>query len=172
VSILNVEIKAKSNNQAEIREILQAKEAIFKGIDSQKDTYFRVLHGRLKLREGNIENNLIHYVRPNQAGPKQSEITLFKSNPDSTLKSILSKSNGVLTVVEKKREIYFIENVKIHLDSVEGLGTFVEIEAIDRDGSIGEEKLLVQCEYYLKLFGIDRNSLISNSYSDLMLDKQ
>ena len=80
---INIEIKAKSNNQDKIREILKSKNANFKGIDHQIDTYFKVNNGRLKLREGKIENHLIHYQRENKKGPKQSNIILFKSNPKS-----------------------------------------------------------------------------------------
>lgn len=172
MEILNVEIKAKSDELSKIRALIKSKNAIVKGIDHQIDTYFNVKEGRLKLREGNIENNLIHYIRENKAGPKQSQITLFKSDPHSTLKKILFNSIGVLTVVDKIREIYFIENVKFHLDTVKSLGTFIEIEAIDKDGTIGEIYLLKQCEYYLKLFCIPAKNLISVSYSDLILNKK
>jgi adenylate cyclase class IV len=61
--------------------------------------------------------------------------------------------------------------VKFHLDHVNNLGSFVEIEAIDSDGKIGKDKLLEQCNYYLKLFKIKQEDLISNSYSDLLLKK-
>ncbi len=166
---LNIEIKAKSNNQSKVREILKSKNAIEKGVDHQIDTYFNVNKGRLKLREGNIENCLIHYLREDKEGPKQSDVILFKSEPNSTLKEILTNSMGILTIVDKKREIYFIENVKFHIDNVKNLGTFIEIEAIDRDGTIGKSKLLEQCEFYLELFGIKENDLISVSYSDLIL---
>ncbi len=80
-------------------------------------------------------------------------------------------SNGVLTVVDKKREIYFIDNVKFHIDTVQDLGTFMEIEAIDDGGDIGKEKLLQQCNEYLKSFEISESDLISVSYSDLLLEK-
>jgi len=168
---INIEIKAKSNNQEEIRKILQSKNADFKGIDHQIDTYFKVNKGRLKLREGNIENFLIYYQRENQQGPKQSNVMLFKTTPESSLKEILTKSLGILTVVDKKREIYFINNIKFHLDTVKKLGTFVEIEAIDKTKEIGKEKLLEQCNHFLKLFKIPKENLISNSYSDLLLKK-
>ncbi|HLS30246.1 MAG TPA: class IV adenylate cyclase [Flavobacteriaceae bacterium] len=141
MSITNVEIKAKSNRQHEIRKILLDLKADFKGEDHQLDTYFNVNRGRLKLREGNIENNLIHYLREDQKGPKQADIILYRINPDSTLKSILTEALGVWKEVDKKREIYFIDNVKFHIDKVKTLGTFVEIEAIDQDGTIGKEKL-------------------------------
>lgn len=168
---INIEIKAKSNNQSVIREILKSRNADFKGVDHQVDTYFNVKNGRLKLREGEIENQLIHYQREDKEGPKQSNVTLFNSNPRSSLKEVLTKALGVLVVVDKKREIYFIDNVKFHIDDVKGLGTFVEIEAIDKTGAIGREKLLEQCQFFLKLFKISQEDLISVSYSDLLLQK-
>jgi len=168
---VNIEIKAKSNNQDVIRKILKSKNADFKGIDHQIDTYFKVNNGRLKLREGKIENHLIYYQRENKEGPKQSDVTLFKSDPKSSLKEILTKALGILVVVDKKREIYFIDNIKFHIDVVEDLGTFVEIEAIDNDGTIGKDKLLEQCQFFLDLFKISQKDLISVSYSDLLLQK-
>jgi len=165
-----IEIKAHCNDQDKIREILKREGADFRGLDIQTDTYFRVPHGRLKLREGNIENNLIHYDRPDQEGPKQSSVLLYKSNPDSNLKAILMKAIGVLVVVEKKREIYFIDNIKFHIDTVAGLGTFIEIEAIDENGSIGKERLQAQCEHYLASFGVCKNDLVDCSYSDLIMN--
>ena len=168
---INIEIKAKSNNQDTIRKILKSKNANFKGADYQIDTYFKVSNGRLKLREGKIENHLIHYQRKNKKGPKQSDVILFKSNPKSSLKEILTKALGILVVVNKKREIYFIDNVKFHIDVVEDLGTFVEIEAIDNDGTIGKNKLLEQCQFFLNLFKISQENLVSVSYSDLLLQK-
>ena len=166
-----IEIKARCTEQDSIRDILKGDGAEFKGLDHQTDTYFRVPYGRLKLREGVIENNLIHYDRPNQEGPKQSSVLLYKSDPKSDLKGILMKSLGVLAVVEKKREIYFIDNIKFHIDTVAGLGTFIEIEAIDEDGSIGKERLQKQCEHYLMHFGVMDEDLVDRSYSDLMLEK-
>jgi predicted adenylyl cyclase CyaB len=97
---------------------------------------------------------------------------LFEPGSKSSLKEILIKSLGILVVVDKKREIYFIDNVKFHIDIVENLGTFVEIEAIDVDGTIGKEKLLEQCQLYLDLLEISQSDLISVSYSDLLLEKQ
>ena len=165
------EIKAKCVDSSEIREILKAKNASFKGKDLQIDTYFKVSSGRLKLREGKIENNLIFYMREDNKGPKQSNVILYKTEPGSSLKALLTNALGILVVVEKEREIYFIDNVKFHIDRVESLGSFVEIEAIDKDGSIGIEELRKQCEDYLTLFKIEEKDLISRSYSDLLLEK-
>ncbi len=169
---LNIEIKARCTDQQRIRDILRSKNADFRGTDHQTDTYFKVPHGRLKLREGTIENALVYYERENQEGPKHAQVTLYSTTPESPLKGILAQSLGVLVVVEKQREIYFIDNVKFHLDIVDGLGTFVEIEAIDTKGTIGKARLLVQCQAFLDLFRISSEDLIAVSYSDLLLAKR
>ena len=165
---LNIEIKARSSRIDEIREILRNHNALEKGIDNQTDTYFYALHGRLKLRQGNIEKTLIHYQRSNQAGPKASQVSLFHPHDSGALKEVLTNAFGIWKEVVKAREIFFIDNVKFHLDTVESLGTFVEIEAIDKDGSIGEEKLLKQCQHYMKLFEIREEDLVEKSYSDMI----
>jgi adenylate cyclase, class 2 len=167
---VNIEIKAKCSNQEKIREILKSKKADFKGLDHQIDTYFKVNNGRLKLREGNIEKSLVYYEREDKKGIKQSNIILCPYT-DQRLKQILEKSFGILCVVDKSREIYFIDNVKFHVDNVKGLGTFIEIEAISSDGKIKIEKLKEQCEYYKKLFSVKDSDLIDVSYSDLLIKK-
>ncbi|MAQ40970.1 class IV adenylate cyclase [Mesonia oceanica] len=168
---LNIEIKAKSNNNSEIRKILQSKSADFKGIDHQIDTYFKTNEGRLKLREANIENKLIFYKRQDKKGPKKSDYIIYCSEPNSSLKQLLTISNGILTIVDKKREIYFIDNVKFQLDTVKDLGTFIEIEATDVNKNKSKEDLLNQCEFYMELFKLSESDLISVSYSDLILEK-
>ncbi len=171
MNALNVEIKARCADLEKIRNILNIEKARFVGLDHQIDTYFNVDYGRLKLREGNIENALIHYNRSDQASPKKSEVILYKSNPGSALKEILTASLGILTIIDKQRAIYFIDNVKIHLDKVEKLGTFVEIEAIDIDRSRNEKQLEAQCQYFIQLFEIKKEELLENSYSDLALSR-
>ncbi len=165
---LNIEIKARCSNPKKIKSILQQHQADFKGIDHQIDTYFNCTTGRLKLREGNIENSLIHYNRPDGKQPKASIVTLEKIAQNSNIKAVLTNALGVKIVVDKQRGIYFIENVKFHLDEVKGLGSFVEIEAIDVDGSIGEAKLKEQCAFYMDLFEIEEGDLVRVSYSDLI----
>ncbi len=172
MSFLNIEIKARCSDPGVIRNILSQRNAIFKGEDHQVDTYFNCRHGRLKLREGNIEHHLIHYNRQDEIGPKKSIVTLYQPEPNSSLKQILIDSLGILTIVDKKREIYFIDNIKFHIDQVIRLGSFIEIEAIDFSGTIGVEQLHHQCEEYIKLFQIQTTDLIDCSYSDLLLQKE
>jgi predicted adenylyl cyclase CyaB len=169
---INIEIKAKCEDHNRIRDILRQYSAREVGTDHQIDTYFRCENGRLKLREGNIENTLIHYDRTDQAGPKRSDVTLYEVSPGSKLHGLLTKALGVKVVVDKKREIYFIGNVKFHLDTVEGLGKFVEIEAIDKTGTIGVERLRAQCDQYMALFGIEQDNLLTSSYSDMLLARR
>ncbi len=170
MSHLNVEIKARCKDPERVREYLR--DAEHKGTDHQVDTYFNVKTGRLKLREGIIENALIYYQRDDQSGPKKSEVTLYRGKPKSSLKEVLTKALGVLAVVDKQRDIYFLDNVKFHIDSVEGLGSFMEIEAIDKDGSIGADRLNEQCQHHLKALGIREEDLIATSYSDLVLQSK
>jgi adenylate cyclase class 2 len=167
---VNVEIKARCPDPAAVRGVLHAAGADFRGTDHQVDTYFRAAAGRLKLREGNIENHLIFYHRPNSPGPKRADVLLLPTEPGSTVKEILSPAFGVLVTVDKSREIYFIENVKFHIDTVQELGSFVEIEAQSGPGrELSQDHLQAQCRRWLELLGIRPDDLVAESYSDLLL---
>jgi len=169
----NVEIKAKISKPEEIRRFLRDRGAVFRGTDHQRDTYFRVPRGRLKIREGTIESCIVHYTRADETGPKRCDYEIERFEPGSGalshIRKILARSLGVLAVVDKEREIYFIDNVKFHIDTVRGLGTFFEIEAVDTGGS-GERKLHEQCAEYLERLGITEEQLVSSSYSDMVLE--
>jgi len=171
MSHVNVEIKAHCAEPDAVRRRLIALGADFQGTDHQVDTYFRVRNGRLKLREGIIENQLIWYTR-DQAAPKLSEVMFCDTQAGTPVKEILKQSLGVLAVVEKEREIYNIDNVKFHLDVVAGSMSFVEIEAIDRDGSLGVKHLNEQCRQYRDAFRIDDRDLLEGSYVDLIMHRQ
>lgn len=165
-----VEIKARTTRTGEIRALLQAKNADFRGTDHQVDHYFNVPEGRLKLRSGNIEHSLIFYRRNNQAGPKDSSVSLTKVDTQTladNLAATLDQALGTWVKVDKQREIYFIDNVKFHLDTVDGLGTFLEIEAIG-DRASEREDLLAQCEHFMRYLGVAEDDLVENSYSDLL----
>ncbi len=126
----------------------------------------------MKLREGNIENALIHYDRQDLQGSKLSNVILYKHKPDVALKDILIRQLGIKVVVDKRRRIYFIDNVKFHLDRVAGLGTFLEVEAIDDSGRYTIEELKEQCDKYYEYFKLNQQDLIEKSYSDLLLEQQ
>ena len=170
---LNIEIKARVDDLDRIREYLLAHGAESRGTDHQKDTYLRARDGRLKIREGNVESCIVHYDRSDCTGPKSCRYRIEHFTPGDPvvegLRKLLTAAIGVLCVVDKVREIYFIENVKFHLDSVGTLGTFFEIEAIDTDGK-GEESLRKQCKHYLDEIGIEESQLVGASYSDMILN--
>jgi len=166
---VTIEIKARCPDLVRVRRVLKTLKARFKGLDHQIDTYFRVPSGRLKLREGNIENALIYYKRQNQKRSKVCNASLYRCRNSTALKKILSVIAGVLAVVDKKREIYFLKNVKFHIDRVKKLGNFVEIEAFGR--AQAAKKLKEQCEFYQGLFGIKPRNLVADSYSDQILKR-
>jgi len=171
MSFLNVEIKAKCNEVNIIRNYLIKNGADFKGIDEQTDTYFNVTNGRLKLREGTIENNLIFYERENKADPKNSAFSLVKIEDAKRLKEVLTTSMGIMVTVIKKREIYYIKNVKFHIDDVPGLGSFIEIEAGNLLAELSEKELNDQCNFYVDNFGIKPGDMVDRSYSDMIMEK-
>ena len=168
---LNIEIKARHNDPDFVREYLKKNNADFKGVDQQVDTYFNVTNGRLKLREGNIENNLIYYKRTDESKAKESHFQLVNIPDSKALKEVLTQSLGIKIVVEKKREIYFIGNVKFHIDDVVGVGSFMEIEASNMHDEISRDRLQEQCDFYMGEFGIKDEDLIAFSYSDMLLGK-
>ncbi len=171
MSFLNIEIKARCADATLIRDYLLTQGADFKGTDHQTDTYFNTKTGRLKLREGHLENNLIYYERNDQSGPKQSLFQLVKVEDAAGLKEVLARAYGIKVVVSKSREIYYIGNVKFHIDHVPGLGSFVEIEAGNILADLSATQLKEQCEHYLHAFGIREADLITHSYSDLLLQE-
>jgi predicted adenylyl cyclase CyaB len=163
------EFKARSTKNLEFEQLVREKGGRFVGEDKQVDTYFNCTAGRLKLREGTIENALIHYHRDNIAGAKTSRVTLYQHQPDPNLKQVLTNALGIKVVVEKKRRIWFVNNVKIHFDYIEGLGSFVEVEAIDYDETIGLDSLKKQCYSFASLFDIQASDYEASSYSGMLL---
>ena len=170
MSHTNYEFKARVSDPEKYENMLLALNPLFIGIDHQVDTYFNAATGRLKLREGNIENALIHYERDNIAGSKKSAVILYKHQPDAGLKQILVKQLGVKAVVDKQRRIYFIGNVKFHFDTVKNLGTFIEVEAIDTQGEFTEEELKQQCNKFVEFFRLSQEDMVDRSYGELIIE--
>lgn len=166
---INYEFKAQLKSDTVVRMALKNLRARYIGTDHQVDTYFHVPSGRLKIREGHIENALIFYQRANTRRARRSKIEMIMLPPRNSIRAILTEAIGVRVVVDKRREIYFVGNVKVHLDRVRGLGNFVEVEAISRGGSMA--KIRGQARRFQKLFGIRTSDIVPQSYSDLILAK-
>ncbi len=166
---VNFEFKARLRDEGRIRAMLKRLRAHHIGNDHQIDTYFHVPRGRFKIREGKIENALIYYLRSDSPRPRRAQIEMMPLPRRNAVRSILSSALGVLTVVDKRREIYLAGSVKIHLDRVRGLGKFVEVEAVSRSGGLA--KIRAQARKFRKLFGLASSDLVGESYSDMILKK-
>jgi predicted adenylyl cyclase CyaB len=143
----------------------------FYGKEIQKDIFFEVPKGRLKLRRINSAKcQLIPYLRTDQAGPKQSDYTLLQSDDPDSAEDLLSRILSVHKCVEKEREIYLYRNVRIHLDKVRNLGQFIEFEAVVADPAKVEEN---RSRIYdlLEHFKIGAEDLIDCAYVDLLEDQ-
>jgi adenylate cyclase class 2 len=170
MNIKNFECKARVENLEKYESKLLSLNPTFIGTDYQIDTYFNAAKGRLKLRQGNIENALIQYERKDIKGSKKSDIVLYKYKPNNALKEILVTQLGVFVEVHKSRKIYFINNIKFHFDEVKNLGTFIEIEAIDDGNQFTIEELKAQCDYYFTFLALSETNMVAQSYSDLLLE--
>jgi len=164
----NIEVKARIDRLSDVRARLASLPCRGEQQLSQTDTFFHVVRGRLKLRQfADGTGELIFYVRPDQAGPKLSQYDRILCQDALTVLRALSTALGVRGVVKKRRHVVLVGNTRIHLDEVEGLGSFVELEVVLRDSdsvSAGEQT----AADLLRALGIPASSLISGAYLDLL----
>src|SRR5579862_1461879 len=127
----NLERKVNYSDLSTAEMLLQGLGTRLEGVQLQTDTYFRVASGRLKLREiAGQEAVLIWYDRPHEFGERLSSYYLVAVPDAQTMRLALTAALGVRGEVRKRRTIYHFQNVRIHLDDVAGLGTFIELEAV------------------------------------------
>ncbi len=168
---VNVELKARDSDPDATVARCRALGAEDRGVLVQRDIYFAGRYGRLKLREQHEDGSeLIAYRRPDIVEPDESTYVRSAAGEPEELREALDAALGTVVVVSKRRRLFIWENVRIHLDDVEGLGTFLELEAIvARDGS----DLAAAHEKVARLrseLAISDGSLVSAGYSDLLLD--
>jgi predicted adenylyl cyclase CyaB len=163
----NLEIKARLDSLDRARCVAQEIATQDLGVELQTDTYFRCPIGRLKLREiAGRAATLIAYARPDAPGPKPSDYHLIPVADAVALAAGLDAALGVKQVVRKRREIHLVDNVRIHLDEVDGLGTFIEFEAVIVDDATARDAP-EQVERLIAQFGIQTNDLVSGSYAEM-----
>jgi homotetrameric cytidine deaminase len=168
---VNVEIKARDADPAATASRCEALGAVDHGVLHQRDTYFAGRHGRLKLREedgGAAE--LIAYRRPDATEPEESAFIRAAAGDPAALREALDAALGVTVVVAKRRRLFSWENVRIHLDDVEGLGTFVELEALVGPGLNDRAEALDKVARLRAELAISDHALVAVGYSDLLLD--
>jgi predicted adenylyl cyclase CyaB len=164
----NIELKARDPDPDRSLHAALALGARDEGWLHQTDTYFRVPRGRLKLREESQAAQLIAYDRADQAVPRESRYRLVTVNDPEGLKQALDAALGVLVVVEKSRRLLLWQSVRIHLDDVRGLGSFIEIEAVaDPASDLTSERR--QASEVQDALAITPEQIMAVSYSDELL---
>ena len=163
----NIEIKLKSDDLPDVRERALIAGAKYEGALFQTDTFFRVASGRLKLREIKSKlAELIAYAREDVAGVKASDYVVSPVHDSASTLEALKRSCGVTVVVKKRRDLLLWRNVRIHLDRVEGLGNFVELESVV--GEVDEAQATKNLDELIGLLALDQKDSIEVAYADLL----
>jgi homotetrameric cytidine deaminase len=168
---VNVEIKAWDPDPEGTAARCLALGASDEGVLEQRDTYFAGRRGRLKLREqAGSAAELIAYRRPDATEPEESAFIRARSTDAETMREALDAALGTTVVVVKRRRLFEWENVRIHLDDVGGLGTFIEVEALVGPGLNDGDEAARKVARLRSELGIADDALVAVSYSDLLLD--
>jgi homotetrameric cytidine deaminase len=168
---VNVELKARDRDPEATAARCRTLGASEQGVLVQRDTYYVSRRGRLKLREQGDQGDLIAYGRPDDSEATESRYVLAPvSAPASgALSEALDAALGTVVIVAKRRRLFLWEGVRIHLDDVEELGTFIEFEAVIPDAGDLEAAHEKVARLRLEL-GIEDHALVSVGYADLLLD--
>ena len=167
----NLEIKAYCYDYDKTDSIVKEIATEYLGTDSQTDTYFSTSNGRLKLRESSLTDSyLIPYIRPDQTEAKLSQYAKIDVKDTENVKSLFEKILGIHCIVKKERSIYLYKNIRIHLDKVHDLGTFIEFEAVFDKNNSEEKKEQKKLDYLMQKLEIKKEQLIDVSYENLILE--
>jgi len=175
----NLEFKARCESLDALQPRLADLKATHRETIHQVDTYFHSPAGRLKLREiaEKGEGWLIYYERPNRHTSRYSQYQLCKIAEPAELKSLLTAALGIKAIVKKQRALWMFNNTRIHLDTVESLGQFVELETIESPPLTGEihcheqteVEAVAEHQHVKTTLALDTMEPIAVSYSDLIL---
>ena len=160
----NIEIKARLNDLAAARGVARGLGAVPFAVEEQVDSYYQLAGGRrLKVRRINGgRRELIDYQRPEATGVRASDYTITPVESDAAL-----PAGTPLVVVRKRREVLLIDNVRVHLDQVDGLGTFLELEAVV-DAAHDDAACRAQVDRVMDALGLRDADLIRASYAELL----
>jgi predicted adenylyl cyclase CyaB len=165
---LNVEIKARVRDLGEMRRRAAAVSDRPEEQIDQEDVFFSVPSGRLKLRLLRPDRGeLIFYQRPNDPEPRKSEYFVAETSQPDGLRDVLARAYGMRGVVRKRRLLYRVGPTRIHLDEVEGLGRFVELE-VALDGGLDETRGREIASDLMSKLGVDHRDLVAAAYIDLL----
>lgn len=164
----NIEIKAHARDFADLRRRAGRLSDTPVQVIVQEDTFFNSPQGRLKLRRlAPDSGQLIYYQRSDQAGPKRSDYHLFQTDDPENLKRVLALAYGVRGVVKKTRYLYLVGQTRLHLDDVDGLGQFVELEVVIR-GDQTDAQAQAVAEDLMSRLGVRPDDLLEGAYMDMI----
>jgi predicted adenylyl cyclase CyaB len=168
----NIEIKARLRDLASLS--LRAEDLSDTPVQviPQEDTFFNIPQGRLKLRQlAADKGQLIYYQRTDTAGPKRSNYLIAETADPTALKKTLEAALGIRGVIRKTRSLYLVGQTRIHVDEVEGLGQFMELEVVLRPGQSEAEGEAIAADLMNKL-GVAESDLLEGAYMDLVENKE
>jgi predicted adenylyl cyclase CyaB len=166
----NIEIKARVANPDALREKAAALASEGPTEIAQDDTFFNCSTGRLKLRAFSAtRGELIFYRRSDEHGPKESFYVRTPTAEPDTLRQVLALAYGEAGRVRKQRTLFLSGRTRIHLDNVENLGHFMELEVVLRDGEPVEAGV-GEAEELMKRLGVKASDLLDRAYVDLLVE--
>lgn len=164
----NIEIKARAHKFDEIRRRAESLSSGPGETIPQEDIFFNTPQGRLKLRIlSEDRGQLIYYTRPDQEGPKRSDYHISHTPDPASLKRVLELAYGIRGVVRKTRYLYLVGQTRVHMDDVEGLGQFMELEVVMQEGQSDAEGQTIAEDLMTRL-GVERTDLLEGAYMDLL----
>lgn len=167
----NLELKASVGDLGEARERVRIAGARLQGTEHQVDRYFRARGGHIKLRESSLDGaHLVVYLRPKGDTVREARFHRLPVSDPEGLAGALEALLGAGGRVEKAREVWWWQDVRIHLDRVDGLGSFIEFEArLDRIGDRAEADRRIAC--LRERLGIEREDVVNGSYGEMIDDR-
>ncbi len=164
----NIEVKARVRDLNSLRARAQELSGSPAKLIPQADTFFVTPRGRLKLRElGPASGQLVYYERDDRDGPKRSDYRIVETADVAGLRETLSLALGVRGVVKKIRSLYLIGQTRLHIDEVEGLGNFMELEVVLSPGQSDAEGIAIADRLMAEL-GVEAGDLLEGAYMDLL----
>lgn len=164
----NVEIKARARDPMAIATKARELSGDPALALSQADTFFNCPDGRLKLRvSASGGGELIYYHRPDEAGPKTSDYEILRTPEPEPLRRLLATALGTRGEVRKKRRVFLVGQTRVHLDEVEGLGDFLELEVVLAAGETPEHGAAVAGEL-MRALGVEESDLVTGAYVDML----
>ncbi|HET6823167.1 MAG TPA: class IV adenylate cyclase [Anaerolineales bacterium] len=164
----NIEIKARARNFNETHRRAEKLSDVPVEVIPQEDIFFNTPQGRLKLRIlSEDRGQLIYYTRPDQEGPKRSDYHIFHTAEPADLKRVLELAYGIRGIVRKTRYLYLVGQTRVHLDDVEGLGQFMELEVVMQEGQSDTEGQTI-AEGLMASLGVEKTDLLEGAYMDMI----